>query len=53
MKKKITIYLKPIEKYIEFDDKLPKDEQEREETRQILEDLEEEILSEAEIDYWE
>ena len=53
MEKKITIYLKPIEKYIELDDNLTKEEQEMEETRQILDELEEEILSEASIDYWE
>lgn len=53
MKIKVTIYLKPIEKYIEIDEDLDETEQEAEITRQILDVQEEEILSKAEIDYWE
>lgn len=53
MKKKVTIYLTPIEKYIELDDDLTEIEQEMEITRQVYDELEEEILSEASIDYWE
>ncbi len=53
MEIKVTIYLKPIEKYIEVDENLDEIEQETEITRQIFDVQEEEILSEAEIDYWE
>lgn len=53
MKKKVTVYLNPIEKYIEVDDELTDIEVEMEITRQIFGVLEDEILNDAEISYWE
>lgn len=53
MKKKVIIYLKPIVKYINIADDLTEIEEEMEITRQIFDVLEDEIVSEAEIDYWE
>jgi len=53
MRKKVTVYFRPIEKIIEIDDELTEIEAEMELTRQIYDVLDEEILSEAEIDYWE
>lgn len=53
MKKEVIIYLKPIVKYINIADNLTEIEEEMETTRQIFDVLEDEIVSNAEIDYWE
>ena len=53
MKKKVIIYLKPIEKYINITDDLTEIEEEMEITRQIFDVLEDEIVSNGEIDFWE
>jgi len=50
---RVTIYLKPIIKILEIDDNLEEDEIEQEIDYQVYDKYEEEILDEAEIDYWE
>ena len=50
---RVTIYLKPISKIIEIDDDLEDDEIEQEINYQVYDKYEEDILQEAEIDYWE
>ena len=49
--RKVMIYLKPIEKVIEFDDDLNNDEIEQEISNQVYD--EEDFLHDIEIDYWE
>lgn len=51
MKKKITIYLKPIEKEIELNDNLDDDERYQELCNKIFDELGDEIINKAEIDY--
>ena len=51
-RRRITIYFKPISKIFEVNDMLEEDE-EMEINNLVYDKYEEDILQEAEIDYWE
>lgn len=53
MKKRVTIYLKPIEKEIELNDNLDEDERYQELSDIIFDRLTDELKDKVEIDYWE
>lgn len=53
MKKTVTIYLQPITKHLDIDDRLDEREIEEEINRQVYDNLAFDLADEVTIDFWE